>query len=45
MNNIKYGKILNSISNEIKNVIMEQFNIGNMDLNNNHKGNINIFGK
>ena len=35
MNNKLYNNILNSIKDEIKTVINEQFNIGNMDLTNN----------
>lgn len=34
-NNKLIDNILYSINDEIKNVIKEQFNIGNMDLNNN----------
>lgn len=45
MNNRLYNKILNSINYEIKNTLLEQFNIGNMNLSDNSKRNFNIFNK
>ena len=46
MNNKLYNRILHSINSEINFVINEQFNIGNMNLNNNKpKRNMNIFNK
>ena len=45
MNNKLYNDILCSINREIKNVINEQFNIGNMNLNSNERKHKNIFNK
>lgn len=45
MSNRLYSRILNSIDKEIKTVIDEQFNIGNMNLNDKSKSNYNIFNK
>ena len=47
MNNILYRRILNSIGNELKTTINEQFNVGNMNLNDNSnkKHTYNIFNK
>ena len=45
MNKDLYNCLVNSISNEIRNTIEEQFNIGGMDLNNKQKMNKNIFNK
>ena len=44
MNNDVYNKLLSSIGKEIKNIIDEQFKIGNMDFNN-KKQKFNIFNK
>lgn len=45
MNNMLYNRILNSINREIESLISEQFNIGNMNLDNNSNNNFNIFNK
>lgn len=45
MSNRLYSRILNSIDKEIKTIIDEQFNIGNMNLNDKSKNNYNIFNK
>lgn len=46
MNRILYYNIINSIGIEIKNIIKEQFNIGNMNFNGNgQKHKPNIFNK
>ena len=45
MNNKLYDKFLYSLNKEIRYVINEQFNIGNMDLNSKSKHNVNIFNK
>ena len=45
MKDILYNKILNSIDKEVCRIINEQFNIGNMDLNNKRKPGNNIFNK
>ena len=40
-----YNKLINSIENEVKLIINEQFNIDNMNLDNNNKQHSNIFNK
>ena len=40
-----HNKLLRSISNEIRKVVKEQFNIANIDLNNKNNQNNNIFNK
>ena len=46
MNNKIYDKILYSISTEIKNIVNEQFNISDIDFNDNENGyDANIFNK
>lgn len=44
-NNNIYNKIMQSIDNEIRISLAEQFNINNMDLNKRQKNNKNIFNK
>lgn len=45
MKNRLYNRIISSIGNDIRNAIDEQFNVGNMNLNNNAKRKSNIFNK
>ena len=45
MKNKLYNKILFSIDKEVRNIIYEQFNIGNIDLNAAKKHGNNIFNK
>ena len=45
MDNRLYSRILNSIGNEVKYAIREQFNIGDLDLNDEEDGNADIFNK
>lgn len=46
MNKKSYDRMLSSIGKEVKQVISEQFNIGNMDFNNiKQNSNKNIFNK
>ena len=46
MNNKLYSNILNSISQEVKTIISEQFNMNDLDFSDNEtENNVNIFNK
>ena len=40
-----YNKIIRAVDKDIKNIIQEQFNVGNMDLRNKNMHKSNIFNK